>query len=235
MPFSSVLGASSAIKPGVVTSSTRPSTPYVGQLIFETDTNRLSVWNGSSWIYMVDADTPPALEMISPTSVAGTGVSLSGGKVSFTSASTISVNGCFSAAYSNYRVVINAKYGSTSESLRLRMRSSGTDNTGGYYTHAIYTTHAGGPSRTYDSNFAYGSLGWVSDISYNVTTEFHNPFAADYTGWVSHANGIGNTTAVVGTLWGMHLSQASFDGFTMYPPSSSVTGSLRIYGYRESI
>ena len=36
-------------KPGVCTSSTRPSSPYVGQMIFETDTNLLKIWLGSNW------------------------------------------------------------------------------------------------------------------------------------------------------------------------------------------
>jgi hypothetical protein len=51
MPFTSVLGASSVIKPGVCTSSTRPTAPYVGQLVFETDTNRLVVFTASGWVY----------------------------------------------------------------------------------------------------------------------------------------------------------------------------------------
>lgn len=49
MSFSAILGASSAIRPGVVTSSTRPSVPFDGQLIYETDTDKLLVYNGSSW------------------------------------------------------------------------------------------------------------------------------------------------------------------------------------------
>lgn len=49
MPLSSVLGASTLIKPGVVTSSTRPSVPYEGQLIYETDTDRIAAYNGSAW------------------------------------------------------------------------------------------------------------------------------------------------------------------------------------------
>jgi len=36
-------------KSGVCTSSTRPQSPYVGQMIFETDTNLLKVWLGSAW------------------------------------------------------------------------------------------------------------------------------------------------------------------------------------------
>ena len=40
---------STGIRPGVCTSTTRPTAPYVGQLIFETDTFVLKYWNGSSW------------------------------------------------------------------------------------------------------------------------------------------------------------------------------------------
>lgn len=49
MPLSSVLGAQSLIKPGVCASSTRPASPYDGQVIYETDTNRTLVFNGSTW------------------------------------------------------------------------------------------------------------------------------------------------------------------------------------------
>ena len=37
------------LRPGVCTSSTRPSAPYEGQMIYETDTDRVLVWNGSAW------------------------------------------------------------------------------------------------------------------------------------------------------------------------------------------
>jgi len=38
-----------SLKPGVCTSSTRPASPYTGQMIYETDTGAVSVWGGSSW------------------------------------------------------------------------------------------------------------------------------------------------------------------------------------------
>ena len=38
-----------SLKPGVCTSSTRPASPYIGQTIFETDTNRIKVWLGTAW------------------------------------------------------------------------------------------------------------------------------------------------------------------------------------------
>lgn len=52
MPFSSVLGANSVVKPGVCTSATRPTVPYEGQLIYETDTDRVASYNGSAWVYL---------------------------------------------------------------------------------------------------------------------------------------------------------------------------------------
>jgi len=49
MPLSSVVGAQSIVKPGVCTSSTRPASPFEGQMIYETDTDKVLVWNGTDW------------------------------------------------------------------------------------------------------------------------------------------------------------------------------------------
>jgi hypothetical protein len=45
------------LKTGVCTSTTRPSGPYEGQMIYETDTDMVSIWNGSAWRYL--ASTTP--------------------------------------------------------------------------------------------------------------------------------------------------------------------------------
>lgn len=44
--------SATGLRPGVCTSTTRPSAPYTGQIIFETDTGYLRVWNGSAWDYL---------------------------------------------------------------------------------------------------------------------------------------------------------------------------------------
>ena len=51
MGISQQIGSSSLSKPGVCTSSTRPATPYEGQMIYETDTDKVFVYNGSAWIF----------------------------------------------------------------------------------------------------------------------------------------------------------------------------------------
>lgn len=45
----SISSKATGLRPGVCTSTTRPSGPYTGQIIYETDTGQMQVWNGSSW------------------------------------------------------------------------------------------------------------------------------------------------------------------------------------------
>ena len=38
-----------SLRPGVCTSSTRPASPFDGQVVYETDTNLVQAYNGSAW------------------------------------------------------------------------------------------------------------------------------------------------------------------------------------------
>jgi len=49
MGITQQIGASSLIKPGVCTSSTRPASPFEGQMIYTTDLDTLEIWNGTAW------------------------------------------------------------------------------------------------------------------------------------------------------------------------------------------
>lgn len=42
-------GAQQGIRPGVCLSTSRPASPYIGQIIYMTDVNQSAVWNGTSW------------------------------------------------------------------------------------------------------------------------------------------------------------------------------------------
>ena len=53
----SVSNLSSSSRPGVCLSTTRPTVPYEGQMIYETDTDMVAIWNGSAWRY-ISATTP---------------------------------------------------------------------------------------------------------------------------------------------------------------------------------
>ena len=44
----------SILQPGVCTSTTRPAAPYEGQAVYETDTNKTLIYNGTAWVIFND-------------------------------------------------------------------------------------------------------------------------------------------------------------------------------------
>lgn len=57
MGLSTAYGIGS-LKPGVCTSTTRPASPFEGQMIYETDTNTVKFYNGSAWANVGSAGYP---------------------------------------------------------------------------------------------------------------------------------------------------------------------------------
>ena len=64
---------STGLRPGVCTSTTRPTTPYAGQVIYETDTDNMYVRNGTAWVLLPPTASPTFTGVPSaPTAAAGT-------------------------------------------------------------------------------------------------------------------------------------------------------------------
>jgi hypothetical protein len=52
MGITQQIGASSLIKPGVIdNTAARPASPYEGQMVYEKDTDKVLVYNGTAWIF----------------------------------------------------------------------------------------------------------------------------------------------------------------------------------------
>lgn len=148
----------------------------------------------------------------------------------FSAQTSVSINNCFTSTYVNYRVLLNFTSSATN-SLYLRFRSSGSDNTANSYTggwqyqfmsNSGATSAVGGlATYLYLQDTVTGNIGHASSI------DIFNPQATDRTRilnnavWTSYfSNGAGyfdNTT--------------SFDGLTIYPTSGTITGTISIYGY----
>ena len=190
------------------------------------------------WSYLAAA-TPstPGSSLVIPTSVAGTGVTLSGGAVSFTTTAAASVNGCFTSTYQNYQIVISV-LGSlaASNDLSFRMRAAGTDLSGAVYTTSyIYNTQAGGPSRSYTSAGTSAGLGYTNDYLSLVQTYIGSPFAADRTAMTGTHMTLGSGAASQSGHIGIVVNNAtSYDGFTLIQAGGTITGTLRVYGLRNS-
>lgn len=221
MPFSSVLGASTVIKPGVCTSTTRPTVPYAGQLIFETDTNRLVVYNGSSWVYLVDSDSPPGLELVK-TQTVGTAVS------------SVTVTNAFSATYDRYLVTLSGGTCTTNRALNLTLGSTNT----GYYSSFIYITYNSptiiGSNNNGGSSFLDAAVVTVDSMTGRI--EINNPFNAVRTDITWQHGGTGTASQAHYSGSGFLNNSTSYTDFTLTMASSGTMtgGTIRVYGYRNS-
>ena len=65
---------STGLRPGVCTSSTRPTAPYEGQMIYTTDLDTLEIWTGSAWqvTFTAGASPVPFRYQVGSTSGSGT-------------------------------------------------------------------------------------------------------------------------------------------------------------------
>ena len=177
-----------------------------------------------------------ALNGIIPTSVAGTGVTVSpNGLVTFTNASSVSLNGVFSGSYDNYRVTWNSSTRTASVSTGFQLRAAGTNLS----------------SATYDyvKGLDSGTTRSVTSSSSNTNFPIDHGVAAGQT-----SNGVMDifspaaTTAATGTIQASVLASsacystqvsfaneatASYDGFTLSVSSGTFSGVIRVYGYNN--
>ena len=175
------------------------------------------------------------MDLITPTSVAGSGVTLSGGQVTFTAASTVSVNGCYSSAYDNYVVIYAESARSAALSTYLRMRVAGSDSSAANYAYKNVALPANSATVTWGAqgNGTTDTSALLSNGDSSTTNYLINvasPFIATSTkmGFV-----VGSTAAMQ-VISAAFTAATSFDGFTIYTGSGNITGTIRVYGLRNS-
>jgi hypothetical protein len=222
------------MSPYQATSSTRPSAPWTGQTTYETDTNRLLVWNGSAWVIPNSpAQNPTGLELITPTSVAGTNVTLTSSTVTFSAASAASINGCFSALYQNYKIEISIT-SSSQVALQYRFRTSGTDNSTLNYGNQALVADSTTVSAVRSTSQNIGDLGQMclTDLSFFDIT-IYSPFETAKTGMLVQNGSMVGESYMRNQVNTMKAS-TSFDGISLIPVSGTITGTARVYGYRNN-
>lgn len=178
------------------------------------------------------------LNLKAPTSIANSGgsASLSGGLVSFTGVTTVSLNGVFSSTYDNYRIIIG-NTASTGANLLIRLRASGTDNSSANY--AWSGTYTSSTSAAYNGETGPGSTSWAvgyseSGMQCNTIIDVCSPFATNQA--IYFANNLrmsGSVSSENKRSGGMTVT-TSYDGLTLFAASGTITGSIRVYGYKNS-
>ena len=216
-----------------------------GMVSYLADSNVVQAYDGSAWNSLAYQSAVTAIPRVGltpaiPTSIQNSGGSASydstTGEVTFTGVSSVSLNGVFSSAYKNYRLVAtNLNSASGYVSLVIRLRSAGTDNSANnYYQYwtmkrlsGAFQDNTGGPSTSYtlvgfDNNTSY---------SWNYQGEINAPFATRNTTVSGQGFGADATSTYMLNSTVLHAVTSSFDGITFSPSGSTMSGTIKIYGY----
>jgi hypothetical protein len=201
-------------------------------MIYETDTNRVLVYDNSAWVMIADTDTPPGMQLVGSFTANGT-------------SSTLTCDNIFTTEFENYQVV--ARLNSTSQNNGCFFQyidSSGSLVTAGYYSQTYLQDFASSGSTSFTTQYtnvaAYvgylpNSGGGASMLGVNMT--IYSPLLSTVATAVSGQNsGIRSGVAFLG---GQILSQStnttSHRGIRFGNDSTTnLTGTVRVYGLRNS-
>jgi hypothetical protein len=183
---------------------------------------------------------------IVPTSItvgSGSGSSDGNGNIVFSGASSITINGCFSSNYENYKIfhygLQNTAYGTHSLQFTIGGTVTGAANFG-YQGFASFQANSTAvvwtDGATTNNAAAYGANGANAGNKFSQVTEILQPALADATflhtlAW-SQGTGAGTNTSSFTNGWNSYTG-AGFDGFRITASSGTMTGKFRIYGYNN--
>jgi hypothetical protein len=192
------------------------------------------VASGTTWYSVAPPSTAPGLAIVSPSTIANSGgtSSLSGGAVTFTGVSSISLNGVFSAAYDNYRIILEG-VAASALSMKARMRAAGTDNTtaSSYNRQRTFSYLGTTVGASNDTDNIFPDLVPLTTTAYGIySMDIFRPFLAVDT----VLSGIGGESTNYNTHVARHNQSTSYDGISFITSTSTMTGKLRVYGYKNS-
>jgi hypothetical protein len=181
---------------------------------------------------------PGGLAKIVPTSVAvgsGSGSVDSNGNVTFSGASSVSLNGAFTSTYSNYKILLTLTSIATGN-IESRLRASGSDDSVATYNHGVFQYNSGNSSGGFAANTNLNrwliTVGSSSLSPVSLSMEVFMPQETQRTSMSLIAQGSDNTNYNSYYGAGVKAATTSFDGIT-FIFSGGTTGTLRVYGYSQ--
>lgn len=180
--------------------------------------NTIYTYDGSNWVKMVSASQP-------------VGLVLTGATTAITSGNPF-INSCFTNEFQNYRIILNFLT-STSTSLRMRVRSGvSTPETTNVYPEwgfavagGAITNLTGGAD---SSQFLTGTFAGEKTI---VSFDMFSP--NELTRTLLQLQSWNSATGAVNLIAGRINTDTAYTGIELIVDSGTVTGTMRVYGYRD--
>lgn len=196
-----------------------------GMFCYLDDTNTLQSYNGSAWVNMVSSLQPPALVLLASGTLSSSGTNFVG---------------CFSAPFTDFRIVIDKATVATATDLCWALLNGTTVINNNYYWAYRGLTSSGSTLDQSANNgavgrFPAGSNGNTGNM--NVSVDIYSPNVATTT----HMTGVGYMllpgTSEYGSRSGgcAHDVATAYDGIRIQSAGGqTITGTAYIYGYRNS-
>ncbi len=204
-----------------------------GYTAWQIDTGVEYYYSGSAWLANM-----PGLNIIIPTSVAGTGVSVSsGGAVTVTAATAASINGCFTSRFANYLVVMDCTT-SAASGIDVTLRAAGTNATTAYDNQRFIIQNATATAAQSLNSSAIITAGGIGIIGARISgqmTVMGPAVAAATAGEVQTTITPNPMTTSAGKYVGgfLHRTATAYDGISFTPGAGNITGTIRVYGYNN--
>ena len=194
---------------------------------------------------VVALDNKMGLKNIVPPTVtiaSGTGSTNAIGKVSFTNATSVRLDGVFSTKYRHYRMI--ALYDNSDDNVDMAVRfcKNGTAYSASDHmemasrvtaTGSVTAYSGNGDNRLYFGNGSSGGRPGSGTISADISNPAHNTRVSMRfmsSGWYPTASAY---TSYTGT--GLLLAPDVYDGIVIFPTIGTFSGSIIIYGYNEQV
>ena len=162
--------------------------------------------------------------------------------VSSGTATTLSINNCFTSSYDNYRIVIDGfTPQNAGRGLNFRLRVGGVDASGAadYWNAFLGLTAGGAASNFSTSGDSYGSTGIYNSsitVAFGATSiDIFNPAKAERTFANVHGQ-LYDSQLIHRTGSFAHTLTTAYDGFTLFLSGTGniVSVRVRVYGYRQA-
>lgn len=201
--------------------ASEPSSPSIGDIWIDSDAD-VPVFDQTN--YSTTAQMNTAISNASSLVLLNT--------TTVSAVSSISLNNVFTSSYNNYLVTFNG-LGSAAEYLRFRFRANGTDYTAtGYNVTKIERAGSGFFTDAGVANLA--GIGFIRLTKSDIVMNIFSPYVAN-TNSSFVSNGI---FLQQGSQHGNYQGSSSidstsqYDGFTIFPDLGTITGTIKVYGYK---
>jgi hypothetical protein len=197
------------------------------------------VASGTTWYSVAPPSAAPGLSIVSPSTVqtSGGSASASGGEVTFTGVTSVSLNGVFSSTYDNYLIKLVLTNATAAGQVTGRMRAAGSDNTGASsYIRQAFTGYASSSAIATQTAAQWTIIPTSTSAFGLCTIEMGSPFLAANTMATTRNIGFEGGPEVYQSMADglRHIPANSYDGLTFTHNAGAITGKIRVYGYKNS-